>query len=149
DAGREVAMLSAAGDDAPETDSRRLTADSADAGPGRLPAGRRTTRHLPQLLASAAGDAESDARAAAGTFPAALRRSRAPDDAVLPDVPGAAGSCRLRHRRGPLYQRMGPRLPPGVPPAGESARAFSEDADDGVDSDSHGEGAGRHPPAPA
>jgi hypothetical protein len=54
----------------------------------------------------------------------------------------------LRHRRGPLHQRMGPRLPTRVPPPAHHLQRDQARAHDRPHGHCHREGAGGHPQEP-
>ena len=71
------------------------------------------------------GAARRDARGGPGRFPAALPLSGAAGSPGHHRVAGARAGGLFRHRRGPLHLRMGPRIPPRVPPAQLAAPEFS------------------------
>ena len=72
-----------------------------------------------------------------GRVPAALRRAGAADVVGLSGRPEALEGEPVRHRRGALHQRMGPRFPPGIPAARDAARSVPRRADDGADGHGH------------
>ena len=115
---RQEPRLPASGHLARRHHARRLAADLAHAGPGTDARGARHRGHLPGLDPRRRRDATAPRRPRRRPPRPRLRRPRA---ARLPGVSGASARARVpagRHRRGPLHQRVGARLPAGIPGAG-------------------------------
>ena len=76
-----------------------------------------------QQLAAGRGAAQRDARRRAGRVPPAVSFARAAGAAGHHRLAAARAAGLFRHRRSALHLRMGPRVPPGIPPAQLAARS--------------------------
>ena len=99
-----------------------LAAHLAHAGPGPRPRGARRRRHVPRLDPRCGRDAPAPRPARDRPAGARLRRARAARLSGVPGAPARPGLPAGRRGRGPLHQRVGPRLPAGVPRAGTGPR---------------------------
>ena len=122
-------------------------ADRLDAGPGGQHARNRRERGVPQQHARLRGCAGCPAAGGSGRVAAALciAGTHRPGEHAGVAEAGAAGL--LRHRRSPLYFGMGARVPPGIPPTGNSAGALSGGAHRGLYRQRDARGAARYPGA--
>jgi ATP-dependent DNA helicase RecQ len=104
---------------------RALAADRPDGRPGPGPDRPRRRGHLPRQHPARPRDQRPPLRPRPRPVPPRLRRPRAPRLARLPRDPAPPPRPADRHRRGPLHQRVGPRLPPRVPADRRARRASS------------------------
>ena len=137
----------------PRRERGRVAADRADARPGRRPARGRRRCRLPQFHARLGADPGRRAPHAARRDHPAVRGARAGQHAALPVAArfaqGARQAGAVRHRRGPLREPVGPRLPPRIPRAHGAARALCRRAADRAHRHRRCADAGRHRRAPA
>ena len=125
--GGEVDLLPGPGAGRRRGGPGRVAAHLADEGPGRHPGRQRRLGRLLQQRAVVRAEAGGDGRGARGPLPPALRLARAAGRRGRRRVPrpgrlGRRAGAVRGHRRGPLHQPVGPRLPAGLPPARPAAR---------------------------
>jgi hypothetical protein len=137
-------VLPAAGPGAPRADGGHLAADRPDEGPGRRPPCQWRRGDLPELDVVRRRAARTVAGAAAGDLQAALPVAGTSPGRLHGRRTAALVGLVSRGRRGPLHQRVGARLPAGVPSAEGPEGASPRHPLHGPDGHGDDPGAGRH-----
>ena len=144
---RQEPQLPAAGHDPHRHDAGRVAARGADGRSGRGARDARRARHLSRLDPRGGGDAAPHGGAGAARIRARVRGAGA---ARVPGVPRPHPRDRLPaggDRRGPLHQRVGPRLPSGIHGDRRAAGRPAPSARAGVHGDGDADRARRDPGA--
>jgi hypothetical protein len=141
---REVALLPASGAGSRPHRAGGQPADRPHAGPGGAARRHGHPRRHAQQHAAGRGAARRDARRHPGRFPPALSFARTAGAGRHRGLARKGAARAVRHRRGALHFRMGPRIPPRVPPARHAAPELPRYPDRRLHRQRHPPRAARH-----